>query len=152
MGKDLLQTIYKHANRWEEKIAAKVIDNFLPWEHVRTYRFIAHKGKNTLYFHSKSTAYQIDILDSTMALIESVDKITVQHRFYITTKKKNELFYVKIYPDKKINKNFFAFVLAYDAALFPYFTIIIIVISIIGGLFALFLLYRVISGNKVFEY
>ncbi|MCP4133924.1 MAG: hypothetical protein GY754_23340 [bacterium] len=146
-GSSLLKKLKDTARQWEQEVLGKIVDAVHKNENSRTYSLPLSAGENTIYFLSEKDPYQVDIYDSKMSLLLSVDSFEKNQEFEIESEK-NDICFIKIFPSSPGRFSTHAIISAGGSKIFPYFDKIVIALSIIFGLILIIVLYRIFGPRK----
>ncbi len=146
-----LEQLKSKASRWGQKIAIGLVDAILNYENFREYKVEILPGENTIHLNAKSNQFQIDIFESNFKLIKSIDNISKKITIKFNSTKK-QLCRIRIYPDGRQRLTKYALLVASGGSILPYFSIIKIFLIVFAAAFIIYVCYRLITGNKVFEY
>ena len=147
MSPHLLKPLESIADRYEQDITGRITDAVLRGETHRAYKINLFKGENTLYFYSEKDYFQIDLYDSSIALIESRDFCKKLTSFTLESKSDN-ISYVKIFPYSSKRNIGYSFVSANGSRIFPYFSKVIIFGSVFLVLIVIFIIWKLFFNKK----
>ena len=139
INRKLLLRIRDMENMWGQDELISISDAIHRGEGVRKYRAKLKKGKNYIYFQSKSQPFMIEVLDDRGRLIKSNDSFDLTQKIYLYSKVDSKIF-INIYPSNRNRWSGFCFTVANGGRYFPYlgfivkFLIVIfsIVITVLG--------------------
>ncbi len=146
-GNQLFKKLEKIARSYGQNITGRIADSMMQGEFFRTYNFTLEKGNNTIYFLTEGDYYQVDIYDSRMALIQSIDRFDSAQSFDIRSGKEETCF-VRLFPSGDKRYGIFALISAAGKRYFPYYTIIISAVFFLIVLISIIFLFRIFGRKK----
>lgn len=146
-GAHLLNHLTYNSYKWEQETTGMVVDSLQKKETFRIYNFSLSQGNNTIYFLTESDPYQIDIYDSKMFMIFSIDSPEKEQIIDIESEKDDHCF-VKIYPASHKRFGMYALISAKGRRLFPYYKRVLIGIFSAIGIVMLLLIVMIYEGKK----
>ena len=137
----LIEKSASQAMWWGQNVTARIGDAVHEGENVRMYRLPVKSGVNNLYLLSKASGFQVDILDGSKRLIESLGVSGNEHTFTIDADNDGYCF-VRIYPPRKQRFQIYAITMASGMQMFPHYlwvtiTVIAVIIALVLGFLVL---------------
>ena len=119
-GIHLIRELTKNVESYEQIETGKITDSLHQGEFHRVYNLPLRIGNNTIYFLSEGDPFQVDIYDSKMGLISSVDTADTYQTFDIRSEKEDTC-YIKLFPSSDKRFGIFALHSASGPRYFPHF-------------------------------
>lgn len=135
------------ADKWGQSPGARITDSIQAGENGRIYYLKMSSGKNTVYFDSGSDPCQINLFDTKMNLLYSVDNFKTRREIDINISD-DKYVIVKVLPSSDARYGTYSMLSSSGTRILPYFWKILKWASLVSVLIMAVVLFRIFGGKK----